>query len=230
MLHRPDLGGTSIARLLLRHASVVGVALLLIGSTFAHARGWRSTGERRLSAHGQHRSCGKATVRGVVCLRQVFRSDGAGICRSGRGDDPAYVSARNSRRRRAILTLRRRCSTAGRTAQFPCPSASTQDKTNPRVVVVRIDQAIASGPPEKTWPESDPRPYRRAQSRLAGDYPVPIQFVDAGPLSGTTSAIVQITENRCPTWPPIISYIRARMRIGNTSNPAGGARCRSTFW
>ena len=80
----------------------------------------------------------------------------------------------------------------------PVPFTVTQDKTNPRVVVVRIEQAIASGPPENPGLKAIHVRTGELNPAVAGDYPISVQFVDAGPLSGTTTAVAHITDKPVP--------------------------------
>jgi hypothetical protein len=77
---------------------------------------------------------------------------------------------------------------------IPVPFSVTQDKTDPRVVVVRIDQAIAIGPPERPGLKAIHVRTGELNPPSPGDYPISVQFIDAGPLSGTTSAIAHITD------------------------------------
>ncbi len=81
---------------------------------------------------------------------------------------------------------------------LPVPFTVTQDNTDPRVVVVRIEQAISIGPPER--PGLKAIHVRTAELNPArpGDYPISIQIVDGGPLSGTTTAIAHIAKKPVP--------------------------------
>jgi hypothetical protein len=81
---------------------------------------------------------------------------------------------------------------------IPVPFSVTQDKTDPRVVVVRIDQAIAIGPPERPGLKAIHIRTGELNPTSAGDFPIVIQFIDAGPLSGTTKATAHITEKSLP--------------------------------
>jgi hypothetical protein len=81
---------------------------------------------------------------------------------------------------------------------IPVPFSVTQDKTDPRVVVVRIDQAISIGPPERPGLKAIHVRTGELNPTLPGDYPITIQFIDAGPLSGTTNAVAHITEKPVP--------------------------------
>jgi len=81
---------------------------------------------------------------------------------------------------------------------IPVPFSVTQDKTDPRVVVVRIDQAIAIGPPERPGLKAIHVRTGELNPALPGDYPIAVQFIEAGPLSGTTNAIAHITDKPVP--------------------------------
>ena len=78
------------------------------------------------------------------------------------------------------------------------PFTITQDEAEPRTVVVRIDQAIATGPPERPGLKAIHIRTGELNPASPGDYPVTVQFIDAGPLSGTTSAIAHITDKPVP--------------------------------
>jgi hypothetical protein len=81
---------------------------------------------------------------------------------------------------------------------IPVPFSVTQDTTDPRTVVVRIDQAISIGPPEKPGLKAIHVRTGELNPSSPGDYPITVQFIDAGPLSGTTSAVAHITKKPIP--------------------------------
>jgi hypothetical protein len=81
---------------------------------------------------------------------------------------------------------------------IPVPFTVTQDKINPRVVIVRIEQAISSGPAEKPGLKAIHVRTSELNPALPGDYPINVEFADAGPLTGTTTAIAHITEKPVP--------------------------------
>ena len=81
---------------------------------------------------------------------------------------------------------------------IPVPFSVTQDNTDPRVVVIRIDQAIAIGPPERPGLKAIHVRTGELNPALPGDYPIAVQLVDAGPLSGATNAIAHITDKPVP--------------------------------
>jgi hypothetical protein len=78
------------------------------------------------------------------------------------------------------------------------PFTITQDEAEPRTVVVRIDQAIAIGPPERPGLKAIHVRTGELNPASPGDYPIAVQFIDAGPMSGTTSAIAHITDKPVP--------------------------------
>jgi hypothetical protein len=81
---------------------------------------------------------------------------------------------------------------------IPVPFTVTQDETDPRVVIVRIEQAISSGPPEKPGLKAIHVRTGELNPTLPGDYPISVQFVDAGPLTGTATAVAHITDKPIP--------------------------------
>ncbi len=78
------------------------------------------------------------------------------------------------------------------------PFVITQDKADPRVVTVRIEQAISITPPEKPGLKAIHIRTGEINPAQAGDYPIKVEFIDAGPLSGTMTAVAHITENAVP--------------------------------
>jgi hypothetical protein len=78
------------------------------------------------------------------------------------------------------------------------PFTITQDEAEPRSVVVRINQAISSGPPERPGLKAIHIRTGELNPASPGDYPVTVQFIDAGPMSGTTNAIARITDKPLP--------------------------------
>ena len=71
------------------------------------------------------------------------------------------------------------------------------DPQDPRTVVFKLTAALPAGPPERPglksihlrWGPTNPQ---------AGDYPITIEYVDAGDLSGKTQAIAHITPKPVP--------------------------------
>lgn len=81
---------------------------------------------------------------------------------------------------------------------IPVPFSVTQDNNDPRVVIVRIDQAIGTAPPERPGLKVIHVRIGELNPALPGDYPIAVQFIEAGPLSGTTNAIAHITDKPMP--------------------------------
>jgi hypothetical protein len=80
----------------------------------------------------------------------------------------------------------------------PVPFRVTQNDMDPRVVEVRIDQAISIGSPEGPGLKAIHVRTGELNPILPGDYAISVQFIDAGPLSGTTMAVAHITERPLP--------------------------------
>lgn len=80
----------------------------------------------------------------------------------------------------------------------PAAFTVTQDDPNPRIVEVRIEQAIAGGPPERPGLKAIHVRTGELNPAAPGDYPISVQFIDAGPLSGTTRAVAHITAKPLP--------------------------------
>jgi hypothetical protein len=72
------------------------------------------------------------------------------------------------------------------------------DSKDPRTIVVHLDEAIAAGPPERPGLKAIHLRTGEINPPKAGDYPITIQFIDAGPLSGTTTAVAHITAKPVP--------------------------------
>ena len=72
------------------------------------------------------------------------------------------------------------------------------DKKDPRTVVVHFDEAIEAGPPERPGLKAIHLRTSEINPAKAGNYPIAIRFIDAGPLSGTTKAIAHITPRPVP--------------------------------
>jgi hypothetical protein len=81
---------------------------------------------------------------------------------------------------------------------IPAPFTITQDQTNSRVVTVRIEKSIASGPPERPGLKAIHIRTGELNPALPGDYPIKVEFIDAGPVSGTTTAVAHITGSPVP--------------------------------
>jgi len=80
---------------------------------------------------------------------------------------------------------------------IPAQFTFAMDKNDPRTVVVHFDGPIEAQPPEQPGLKAIHLRTSLINPR-AGDYPVKLQFVDAGPLSGTATAIAHITPRPVP--------------------------------
>ena len=81
---------------------------------------------------------------------------------------------------------------------IPSTFSVTQDQADPHVVVVRIEQAISVNPPERPGLKTIHVRTAELNPASAGSYPIAVQFSDAGPLSGTTTAVAHITTKPLP--------------------------------
>ena len=80
---------------------------------------------------------------------------------------------------------------------IPAKFAVTQDAKDPRVVEIQFVEGISTSGPQAPGmkaihlltPEINPK---------AGEYPIAIEFIDAGPISGTTHATARITPAPVP--------------------------------
>ncbi|WP_156030344.1 hypothetical protein [Thiomonas sp. FB-Cd] len=79
----------------------------------------------------------------------------------------------------------------------PAKFSVQQDPQDPRVIAVHFNAAVPAG--EKGNPGIKAIHLRTPEiNPEAGDYPISVQFVDAGPLSGTTHAVARITPKPVP--------------------------------
>jgi hypothetical protein len=81
---------------------------------------------------------------------------------------------------------------------IPVPFSVVQDSREPHVVLVRIDREITASPPDRPGLKAIHVRTAELNPDRAGDYTIGIDFVDAGPLSGTRTAVVHITEKPAP--------------------------------
>ncbi len=72
------------------------------------------------------------------------------------------------------------------------------DPQDPRTIVLKLTEAFPAGPPERPGLKSIHLRWGPLNPTQAGGYPITIQLIDAGPLSGTTQAIAQITPKPVP--------------------------------
>jgi hypothetical protein len=80
-------------------------------------------------------------------------------------------------------------------AQGPIPVKFTTalDPKDPRTIVIHLNEAIAAGPAERPGLKAIHLRTSEINPAKAGDYPITVQFLDAGSLSGTTQVVSHIT-------------------------------------
>ncbi|MEO8654950.1 MAG: hypothetical protein ABI409_12570 [Ramlibacter sp.] len=85
-------------------------------------------------------------------------------------------------------------------AQGPIPVrfTTTTDPKDPRTVVIRLQEAIAAGAAERPGLKAIHLRTSEMNPVKAGNYPIAIEFIDAGPLSGKTQAIAHIAGKPVP--------------------------------
>jgi hypothetical protein len=81
---------------------------------------------------------------------------------------------------------------------IPAKFSTVLDDKNPRTVVVRFNEGIAAGPAERPGLKAIHLRTNEINPAKVGDYPITIQFIDAGPLSGTTKPTAHITAHPIP--------------------------------
>jgi hypothetical protein len=81
---------------------------------------------------------------------------------------------------------------------IPAPFSVTQDQADPRVVTVRIEGAISANPPEGPGLKAIHVRTGELNPASPGDYPIKVQFINAGSLSGTITAVAHITAKPLP--------------------------------
>lgn len=72
------------------------------------------------------------------------------------------------------------------------------DSADPRTIVIHYDQEITPGPPEKPGLKAIHVRTNVLNPPVAGDYPVTVEFVNAGSLSGTSKAVAHVTAAPVP--------------------------------
>ncbi len=72
------------------------------------------------------------------------------------------------------------------------------DPQDPRTIVLKLTGAIPAGPPERPGLKAIHLRWGPLNPLQAGDYPIKIQFSDAGELTGTTQAVAHITAKPVP--------------------------------
>lgn len=78
------------------------------------------------------------------------------------------------------------------------PFTVSQDQNDPRVVIVRIEQAISANPPERPGLKAIHVRTAELNPPSSGNYPIAVQFSNAGDLNGTTTAVAHITAAPLP--------------------------------
>jgi hypothetical protein len=81
---------------------------------------------------------------------------------------------------------------------IPAKFSTALDDKNPRTVVVHLNEGIDTGPAERPGLKAIHLRTNEINPAKAGNYPIAIEFIDAGPLSGTTRAVAHITGNAVP--------------------------------
>lgn len=82
--------------------------------------------------------------------------------------------------------------------KIPAHFTVAMDKRDPRTVVIHLQKAIEASPPEVPGLKAIHLRTGLINPAKAGDYPIKLQFTDAGALSGTTTAIAHITPRPVP--------------------------------
>ena len=81
---------------------------------------------------------------------------------------------------------------------IPAKFTVAVDKTNPRAVAIHLDAAIETNPPEQPGLKAIHLRTGLINPAKTGNYPITIQFIDAGPLTGTTKALAHISARPVP--------------------------------
>jgi hypothetical protein len=84
--------------------------------------------------------------------------------------------------------------------QGPIPAKFTtkQDDADPRTLVIQFNEPIGVAPPDKPGLKAIHLRVRVLNPAAPGDYPVTVDFANAGALSGTSKSIVHITPQPVP--------------------------------
>ena len=72
------------------------------------------------------------------------------------------------------------------------------DPRDPRTIVLKLTASLPSGPPDRPGLKAIHLPWGPLNPSQPGDYPITIEYADAGELSGSTQAIVRITPKPVP--------------------------------
>lgn len=81
---------------------------------------------------------------------------------------------------------------------IPADFTVAMDNRDPRTVVIHLEKGIEAGPPEAPGLKAIHLRTGLINPAKAGDYPIRIQFIDAGDLTGTTTAIAHIAPRPVP--------------------------------
>ena len=85
-------------------------------------------------------------------------------------------------------------------AQGAIPAKFTKaiDDKEARTVVIHFEEGIEAAPPDRPGLKAIHLRTSLLNPPRAGDYPITLRFIDAGPLTGTTQAIAHITARPVP--------------------------------
>ena len=81
---------------------------------------------------------------------------------------------------------------------IPVKFTAAQDEANPRALIVKFNEPISAGPPESPGLKAIHLRVRLLNPAVAGEYPITVEFADAGILTGTTTTVASITPNPIP--------------------------------
>ena len=81
---------------------------------------------------------------------------------------------------------------------IPVKFTTALDPKDPRTVVINLNEAIAAGPADRPGLKAIHLRTSEINPAKAGDYPITVQFLDAGPLSGTAQVMAHITSKPVP--------------------------------
>ena len=81
---------------------------------------------------------------------------------------------------------------------IPAKSSIALDDKDPHTVVVHFMEGVAAGPAERPGLKAIHIRTNQINPAKAGDYPITVQFVDAGPLAGITKATAHVTGKPVP--------------------------------
>jgi hypothetical protein len=81
---------------------------------------------------------------------------------------------------------------------IPAKFATTQDEADPRTLIVRFDEPIGVAAPDKPGLKAIHLRVRVLNPATSGDYPITVDFANAGALSGIAKSIAHITAKAVP--------------------------------